>query len=216
MVRRADHLGRRGRRASAEVPASVFDSVGVDAPAPRWSRRPCSTGQPPLTSSGQARGPLRRRRVLPVLRRRAVAAHRGPVPVRALRHPPQHAVGPTLGLPGHPDLQLRGHDLLQPVPDLHRRRALLRRRQRRRRLHPDRHAHPGQSALWPATAPRPEPDGDRGHFPFVDIDNRMVDLHLRVQPGGASCGQSQSAIAGALEPDRTTRPARPSWPRPTT
>ena len=33
---------------------------------------------------------------------------------------------------------------------------------------------PAQTALWPATAPRPGTDGHRGRYPFVDIGNRMV------------------------------------------
>ena len=122
----------------------------------------------------------------------------------------------ALGVPRHPDLQLRGADLLQPVCHLHRRRAVLRRRQRPGRLHPDRHAHRRPvGPAGPLRRHRRATGRGPGAYPFVDIGNADGHLDLGVQPGG----DRGSVTVGHRRRTSTsppTRSARPSWPRPTT
>ena len=195
-------------RQLTKVPASVFDAVGVTAPDTRWWPPTVLTGQPPLQSSGQARGPLRRRRVLPVLRRRAVAADRGPVPVRALRRP--HTTCSRRQLSVFPDIQtfsFVGSDLHQPVRHLHRRRAVLRRRRRPGRLHPDRHAHPGQAALVARYGTGRRDGRGPGTFPFVDIGNPMVTSTSGFSPAVDRRASPSRPSPVTLEPDR--RPDHP-------
>ncbi len=209
-------------------------SSSVMAEAGQGPRSPSSTpsaAPPPTPSSwpptgaqrsaapqvgGQARGPLRGGRVLPVLRRGAVAADRGPVPVRPLQPAQEHAVGPALRLPRHPDLQLRGGHVHQPLPLLHRRGAVLGRPGRPGGLRPDRHPHARPRRRWcPATAVRVASSGRAARTAPVRRRGQPAgDVDLGVQP----CAHRQRAPGHHRLRARPSRPIpspRPSWPQPT-
>ncbi len=181
------------------VPQSVFDSVGVDAPdTPLVAPTPLE-GQPPLQADGRPEVLYVGAEFCPFCAVATVAADRGAVPVRALHRARQHAVGPGVGVPGHPDLQLRGVDLHQPVPDLRAGRALLRPRPPPRGRSP---ASPTSTRprrrWWPATARPPATRVGTGDLPFVDIANRMVATTSGYSPAVLE-RQSQATIATDID-----------------
>ena len=65
------------------IPESVYNTVGVNSPTVPVTPPTILSNQPPDDPRRQVPGhALLRRRVLPLLRRRAVGHHRGPVPLR--------------------------------------------------------------------------------------------------------------------------------------
>ena len=92
--------------ALADVPPSTFDTVGAQVtakPTPAHRHLDSSSANPGSSSSGKPEVLFVGRRVLPVLRRRALAAHRRPVAVRPFQRAARHAVGGQLGLRQHPE-----------------------------------------------------------------------------------------------------------------
>ena len=208
------------RRAGRGHPAGQGSALGLRCRR-RRRRRHCTdgphrpAGPAPPAAGRETRGALRGGRVLPILCSGAVAIDRGPVPLRALHRPEEHAVGPAVGLPRHQTVQLRGIPLRQPLPGLHRRRAVL-----------GRHSTPmGRS---PASPPSPRPQAaaglplrhrpstgsTAGSYPFVDVGNRLVTSTSAFSPA-VLAKQSQAAIAAGLGQAERPHRRRPSWPQPT-
>ncbi len=199
----ADDDRRRRGLGAHRVPPSVFDSVGVTSPEAQLVPPTVLTGQPPLDSAGKPEVLFVGAEFCPFCgsERWALIVALSRFGHFSTLHNMQSAG--ILRLPGHPDLQLRGDVLLQPVPRIHRSRAVLRRRQRPRCLHPNRQAQPAQSIVVSRYGTSPPPGAPSGSLPFVDIDNQMVTSTSGFSPA-VILRQSQAAIAGDLsQPDST-------------
>ena len=186
---------RRRRRHRA---ASAYSSTLLIDPG-----TPAAVSGPPLTEGGQARGPVCRHRVLPLLRGRELAADRRAQPVRPVHRPDDQQVAAVRGHTADRHLDVLRLVLHQPLPGIRSGGDPLQRPGKPQGRQGRRGELPRAAAAHARRAGPFRQVRQAGSTPFIDFANRAAQTGSGMLPDLVA-GRTWQQLAAALRQPKTT------------